>query len=50
MDSWNDNGFSTVVRGRDMFMDRGREFRIELEKMIKDMFKQTGAPKIRLTK
>ena len=50
MDSWNDNGFSSVVRGRDMFMDRGREFEIELEKMIKDMFKQTGAPKIRLRK
>jgi len=50
MDNWNDNGFATSVSGRDMFMDRGQDFKIELEKMIKDMFKQTGAPKIRLTK
>ncbi len=50
MDSWNNNGFSTNIDGEDMFMDRGKEFRIELEKMIREMFKQTGAPKIRLNK
>jgi len=48
-DSWNNSGWSTNVAGKDMFADRGEEFRTELEKMIQDMFTKT-APKIRLTK